>query len=249
MSIKNRRVFELRLGKAGLIVFVIGMSLLLFSGFLIGVVVGKHMEAYPEQYAFGMMGLVRDRLIAASPKGEKKETGDVEKETFNLTFYDTLGEKKQVVPPIGTPKKELPADSPDPAASRTPPGAPSGEGSQRKQAAAAERAPAATGTQNPSPPQGAAAPQAKPASPGGSGRFEIQVAAYRDERQAQRMVKRFEALGYTPHVVLKDLSEKGIWFRVILGGFESREEAQEASERIVAKFRSINCVIRPSGKS
>ncbi|MBM4314033.1 MAG: hypothetical protein FJ122_08965, partial [Deltaproteobacteria bacterium] len=227
MSIKNRRVFELRLGKAGLIVFVIGMSLLLFSGFLIGVVVGKHMEAYPEQYAFGMMGLVRDRLIAASPKGEKRETGEVEQETFNLTFYDTLGEKKQVVPPIGTPKKEPPAASPETAVGQTTLPTPPEEGSQRKQAAVAERPPGATGTQNPLLSQEAAAPQAKPALPDGSGRFEIQVAAYRDERQAQRMAKRFEALGYTPHVVLKDLSEKGIWFRVILGGFDSREEAQE----------------------
>jgi hypothetical protein len=135
MALKNRRMFELRLGKAGLTLFIIGMSFLLFSGFLIGVVVGKHMDAYPEPYAFGMMGLIRDRLIAASPKAVKKDAGDVDEETFNLTFYDTLGGKKegtapgsrssdtknkapdvpagQVAAPAKTPRKEAPVESPE----------------------------------------------------------------------------------------------------------------------------------------
>ncbi len=54
MAAKNRRMFELRLGKLGLILFIGGMSLLLFSMFLLGVVVGKHMEAYPERYSSGL---------------------------------------------------------------------------------------------------------------------------------------------------------------------------------------------------
>ena len=248
MAIKNRRLFELRLGKLGLSLFIIGMSLLLFSGFLIGVIVGKHMEAYPEQYAFGMMGLVRDRLIAAAPKAVKKDAGDVEEEDFNLTFYDTLGGKKQVAPPASAPRKEAPVASPEVAASQTPPPARAGgEGGQR-QTLLAEGPAGTTGTQDPSASQEKAAPQAKTAPPAGSGRFEIQVAAYRDERQAQRMVKKFAALGFSPHVVMKDFSEKGRWFRVIVGGFENREKAKEASERIVAKFRGIKCVIRASAR-
>lgn len=271
MAIKNRRLFELRLGKLGLFLFIIGMSFLLFFGFLFGVIVGKHMEAYPEQYAFGMMGLVRDRLIAAAPKAVKKEAGDVEEEDFNLTFYDTLGGKKggtasgsrsddaknktpdasagQTAPPASTPGKEAPVASPEVAASQTfPPARAGGEGGQR-QTPLVEGPVGTTGTQDPSASQEKAAPQAKTARPAGSGRFEIQVAAYRDERQAQRMVKKFAALGFSPHVVMKDFSEKGRWFRVIVGGFENREEAKEASERIVAKFRGLKCVIRASPKS
>lgn len=271
MALKNRRLFELRLGKLGLILFIVGMSFLLFSGFLIGVVVGKHMEAYPEQYAFGMMGLIRDRLIAASPKAAKKDAEDVEEEKFNLTFYDTLGGKKegtapgsrggdakiktpdapagQAAPPAKTLGKEAPVVSPADGVSQTSPPPPAGESGQKRQPPLAEEPAGSTGMQNPSAPQTTASPQVKTAPPAGDGRFEIQVAAYRDERQAQRMVKRFAALGFSPHVVMKDLSEKGIWFRVIVGGFESREKAQEGSERIVAKFRGIKCVIRPSGKS
>jgi cell division protein FtsN len=271
MALKNRRMFELRLGKAGLTLFIIGMSFLLFSGFLIGVVVGKHMDAYPEPYAFGMMGLIRDRLIAASPKAVKKDAGDVDEETFNLTFYDTLGGKKEGTAPGGrssdtknkapdvpagqvaaqakTPRKEAPVEPPEHVVSETPPQALPGEGGLKRQRPLTEGPVGDAGAKNPLLSQAPAAPQVKTAPPAGSGRFEIQAAAYRDEQQAQRMVKKFAALGFAPHVVMKDLSEKGRWFRVIVGGFESREKAKEASERIVAKFRGLKCVIRASGRS
>jgi cell division septation protein DedD len=269
MALKNRRLFELRLGKSGLILFIIGMSSLLFCGFLIGVVVGKHMEAYPEQYAFGLMGLVRDRLLSAAPEAVKKEGGDAEEETFNLTFYDTLGGAKkkgaapgsrggdtsskapdatagQAAPPAKTQSKETPAAPPEAAAGQTAPPATAGEEGQKRQNTSVAGPAGAAGTGPP--PSQPPAPQAKTAPPA-AGRFEIQVAAYREERQAQRMVKRFAALGFSPHVVVKDFPEQGRWYRVIVAGFESREEANEASERIVAKFRGIKCVIRPAGKS
>lgn len=267
---KNRRVFELRLGKLGLILFIMGMSFLLFSGFLIGVVVGKHMEAYPEQYAFGMMELIRDRLIAASPKSADKETPEVEEEKFNLTFYETLGKKKggtpsqnrsgdtknktpdssagQVAPSNGTPRKEPPVASSGDAASQTTLPAPPREGGQNRQTQMKEGPAEATGMKNPSVPA-ATAPKAKTSPPAGKGRFEIQAAAYREKRQAEQMVKRFTAMGFSSRVVMKDLREKGRWFRVIVDGFESREKAQEASDRIVANIRGLKCIIRASGSS
>ena len=131
MALKNRRIFELRLGKLGLLLFVCGMSLLLFSSFLIGVIVGKHMEAYPERYSSGLTELIRDRMLTSAPKVGEKEVKEVGDEKFGLTFYDTLGGDKgatavgsrngdaknknseapagQIVPPANQPKKEAPA--------------------------------------------------------------------------------------------------------------------------------------------
>ncbi len=91
MAMKNRRVFELKLGKVGLLLFICGMSLLLFSSFLIGVVVGKHMEAYPERYSSGLTELIRDRMLASPTKAGGKDVPEVSEEKFGLTFYDTLG--------------------------------------------------------------------------------------------------------------------------------------------------------------
>ncbi len=270
MALKNRRLFELRLGKLGLSLFIVGMSFLLFFGFLIGVIVGKHMEAYPEQYAFGMMELIRDRLIAASPKAADKDAPDVEEEKFNLTFYETLGKKKggkapesrngdeksktpdipagQVAPSGGTPRNEAPVASPGDAVSQSTLPVPEGEGGQKRQTQLTKGPAEATGTQNP-PVSPATAPQVKSSPPAGKGRFEIQAAAYRERRQAEQMVKKFTALGFSPQVVMKDLREKGRWFRVIVDGFESREKAQEASDRIVANIRGLKCIIRASGSS
>ena len=56
----------------------------------------------------------------------------------------------------------------------------------------------------------------------GKGRFEVQVAAYRERSQAERLVKKIAAQGFSPRVVMKELPGKGRWFRVIVGGFESR---------------------------
>jgi len=96
-------MFELRLGKLGLILFIGGMSLLLFSMFFLGIVVGKHMEAYPERFSSGAAGLIRDRLFVSAPQtgkanppaeaGKQDELAGGE-ENFGLTFYDTLGGKK-----------------------------------------------------------------------------------------------------------------------------------------------------------
>jgi hypothetical protein len=71
MAVKNRRMFELKLGKLGLILFVGGMSLLLFSMFFLGIVVGKHMEAYPERFSSGAAGLIGDRLFSSAPQTGK----------------------------------------------------------------------------------------------------------------------------------------------------------------------------------
>jgi len=48
---KNVHAFELKLGKRALILFVIGMSCLLFIVFLFGVTIGKNIDTYPEKYS------------------------------------------------------------------------------------------------------------------------------------------------------------------------------------------------------
>ena len=106
MVTKNGRALELKLGKLGLLLFVGGMSALLFSAFLLGLLVGKHLDAYPERYPDGLVDLVRGRFSGlamapqkqtAPPSGEERANsgGHVsEEEAFDLTFYKTLGDKK-----------------------------------------------------------------------------------------------------------------------------------------------------------
>ncbi len=269
MTVKNRRVFELRLGKVGLIVFISGMSAMLFSMFLLGIIVGKHMEAYPERYSSGMAELIRDRLLAAVSKQEKGASSaeDEEKNSpagggadFGLTFYDTLGGKKggaaagvqtgtaihkpsdtavkHTSPPGGVAETGSPLAMRGGPIGETAPPIPAGEGEGTKPDPSAGGT-TARGNGMRKPPAGETELQ-------GKGRFEVQVAAYRERSQAEQLVKKIAAMGFSARVVMKELPEKGRWFRVIVGGFESRRTAQEAAEKMTGKIRGLKFVIRSS---
>ena len=279
MAAKNRRMFELRLGKLGLILFVGGMSLLLLSMFILGIVIGKHMEAYPERFSPGVAELIRDRLFASKPQTDKatpsteagkRDVPTVGEESFDLTFYETLGGKKGGTPAAKTagavkdqpPEASTPipvplgkADLPEPLAGftggavgkRDPP-LPGREGDGKKtnpvpdkKAAVESGAKVSAAIPAGMAPEGRATPE--------KGRFEIQVAAYRESRKAEQMMEKLGPLGFASRVVMKELPDKGRWFRVIVGGFENREKAKAAADRIAGKVQGVKCVIRPSGKS
>jgi cell division protein FtsN len=87
---------------------------------------------------------------------------------------------------------------------------------------------------------GAAAPS--------KGRYEVQVAAYRERAQADKLVKKVVQQGYHSQVVLKEIPGKGQWYRVIVLGFESREKAREAADHLTEKIGGLQCVIRASAK-
>jgi cell division protein FtsN len=269
MALKNRRIFELRLGKLGLLLFISGMSLLLFSSFLVGVIVGKHMEAYPERYSSGLTELIRDRMLTPVPKVGVKEAKEVGDEKFDLTFYETLGGDKganavgirdsdaknknsempagQIAPPVNQPEKEVSAPISGEAESKAL-ASPSRENSLQKQPSLAVGPAKDFGVQKPSVPPVPSTQKAKTATQAETGRFEIQAAAYREKQQAEQLVKRLKTFGFSPHVVMKDLPGKGIWFRVIVDGFESRERAKEIAGQLTGKIRGLNCVIRASGE-
>lgn len=106
MSPQKTRDFEFKLGKFGLIFFTFGISLLLLFSFIFGVIVGKHIESYPEKIAKGIPSAIKQTIT----QKEKEETGIKEKkEEFKLTFYDTL------------PKKSEEQEESQPKASETPP--------------------------------------------------------------------------------------------------------------------------------
>ncbi len=255
---KNRRVFELRLGKVGLILFISGMSLLLFSVFLLGIVVGKQMEAYPERYSSGIPELIRDSLLAAvSREGksaspamneEKKDDPASSGADFGLTFYDTLGGKKGGAvagTQPGSAKHRTSeetlsrATAPGSAKRETIPPVSGGDAGAKKLSPSPKGTPAEeTGMQKQPPGE---------REPPGKGSFEVQLAAYRERPQAEELAKKFTGSGFTARVVMKDLTGKGRWFRVIVSGFESREKAQEAADQMAGKVRGLKCVIRSSG--
>lgn len=86
--------------------------------------------------------------------------------------------------------------------------------------------------------------EAKPAQTGGN--VKVQLGAYRSEKEAQTafdgMKKKLPALsGKTPIVVRADLGDKGIYYRLRLGGFASDAEAKGFCKDLTAKGQA--CII------
>jgi len=103
MAANNVKHFEFRLGKWGLVLFVFGMSLLVFSSFLFGVKVGKDIDAYPEKYSWGIPNKIMEALgwsgLSGSPRTvvavreAGKERSHNENTEYDLSFYETLSKK------------------------------------------------------------------------------------------------------------------------------------------------------------
>jgi cell division protein FtsN len=62
-----------------------------------------------------------------------------------------------------------------------------------------------------------------------SGSYIVQIGSYREEDTAQSSLKRLSEKGYQAHLKMKDIPQKGgKWYRVQIGPFKSRLEAEKA---------------------
>lgn len=122
-----------------------------------------------------------------------------------LTFHDRLTKDRPAPPP--------PPDAPAKVAPPPPPSPP----------VAPAPAPAPEPTLAPSPaPEGAAAPA--PVRPAPLHPWTVQLAAAEDRGEAEKLAARFAALG--PRIEEAVVPGKGRFFRVRVGSFETKEEAQ-----------------------
>ena len=65
-------------------------------------------------------------------------------------------------------------------------------------------------------------------------------------RFADELAGKLKSLGYAPRVEVTSLPDKGKWFRVIMNGFQTREDAQKAADKISRSIKGLNCVVRSS---
>ena len=104
----QKRDFELKLGKLGVVLFTLGISCLLLASFIFGVMVGVNIESAPEDIANSIPRLIKQR-IARAPEGEPAKPGEGqeearktlkgEKDEFKLSYFDTLTKKSDAAKP------------------------------------------------------------------------------------------------------------------------------------------------------
>lgn len=240
MGSGNVKKFEVKLAKTGIIILVAGMTVLVCLSFILGISVGKDMDAFPGKIASFPRRIAesvwRPAKVPARHTAESPQDKP-EKVTIDLSFHKDLTSEKlpsmQPAPPVQTrpapePKPQSPPQSEDSII----------EDILKKQEPLSEEA---FSVEKPSPEKEAKAAQAvRPAEPG----YIVHVTSLKDRRKAALTNETIASMGYASKVAKVELKGKGTWYRVIVTGFESRAKAQMAAEKIGKKVNAT-CAVWP----
>lgn len=77
-----------------------------------------------------------------------------------------------------------------------------------------------------------------------SNNYQIQVGAFRQEKEAQALQKRLQKKGYYTIVTKAVLKGKGIWFRVRAGNCATKAEARELADKLSKKEHLPTLIVR-----
>jgi len=189
---------------------VIGLLVLVLAvsavSFSLGVVVGKrNVPKVADQNASGQR-----KAVAEVSQKEKIEASPEDAPKVNLTFYDTLpkGEETPLGSGINPPPEESSHQEPVPV--------------QEVQAE----------SQKPEPRPEPSKPKPPPVT---SGEYVVQVASFQSEPDARKVQTRLLGKGHRAFLQRVDLAEKGVWTRVYVGFFNTKEGAMQVSERLKAE--------------
>lgn len=239
LSLDNRQIVSL--GVASIVV--------LGAVFVLGVVVGKKLSES------GRTESATDILAALDEKKAAMEAMESADSDPQLTFQKVLTENEKnekvsvVTLPPPAPKPE-PVKAPEPAPVNVPEPEvvvaaekPEPTKAEPPVVVASQKVPAegrveqvevAARTKTSSVAEAIAKMKPQPAVPtAAKGNFTLQLSAAPSRAEADRFAQNLKGKGYAPYVVEAEVPGKGIWYRVRLGKFPSREAAQ----RYLTDFR------------
>jgi cell division protein FtsN len=211
----------IQISRKGLFIWIGLIVFISFWMFILGVMVGRGMapvnletgKLEKELTELKAQMLQKKQETAASPAA-----GQID-EKSQLGFYEALknpGKEatfkpaKPAKPPA--PKPAAPAPKPAPKAPVPP---------------VAQPEPV---TKRPAAPKAISKTQAEQVP--ASGYFAVQVASVQDLRSADKLVAELHNKGYNAYRVLSEVSGKGTWYRIRVGGFEDRSAAANMLKKL-----------------
>lgn len=247
MASRNIKNFELKLGKTGLIIVIVGMAALLCTVFLLGVDIGKNIDTYPEQIAsipqkviariWRPAKLKADQDVPDNKSGQKQPQS---KENIDLTFYNTLTGKKGVVKEQPVPDRQKVVETPAEKPVETKPhNEETGTGDLNREAQKPS-GPVSEKTNEEGKPK---AKEAEPSIASHKQKFIIQAASLKEKAKAYQLNKKIAALGFEALIVPTEIKGKGTWYRIVISGFENKVQANAAAAKI-SKKTGTQCIIR-----
>ncbi|MCK8602137.1 SPOR domain-containing protein [Desulfoferrobacter suflitae] len=240
------KAFRFELGLMQLLLYSFGLVLILAWMFVFGVLVGRGLplvaadETSLRAQILRFMGLGRE---APQPPANAAESWEDSKKMLgSLNYFQSL--TNQIDPISGKPlvnspmpstpeTKEAPPKDPIPKKSR-PSVRPSTEPTAADKSSPLE----------PEEPDAAADPKKGLGAGGGTEQFTLLAASLKDSSNAERFMKQLQAKGYSPNMETIDMPETGRWTRVLVGSFDSREEALKFAAEFNRKEKVQGLVIR-----
>lgn len=228
LSLDGRQIFFLFFGSA------VGACLI----FVLGVLIGKRLEARALALS---PAPVEDPLAALDQLGEADDADD------GLTFHKALTHESKKSEKAEKPEKpaepvmaSLPeAPAPKPVAAPAPKpvvaAAPKPEAVPPKPAPAPAPLPAGK-------PQVVAAAAKKPDV--AATHFTLQLSAFPEKSDAEEFMKKIQSSGYKPFLVSSEVPGKGLFYRVRVGDFSTRQAALDAKNEFERKQRLIAYVAK-----
>jgi cell division septation protein DedD len=237
MPVTNGRSRKAGINRRQLLFLLLGVGALLSLSFVLGIVVGRQWNREPSLHAQSEKGK-KSALTArgALREAQAERTGQIQEK---LTFYQSLTAPlgaapseaskpaaKPPVPPKPTTKLPEPPQISE-ATSASGPKKPSDE----NRSAPPPETPAARRSETSAPPDSPAAPAGKPF-------WTVQVGAYRARNMAEELQKTLRAAGYDAYVTTVTFDDGKVHYRVRVGSFSDRSQAERTAERLKAE-RSI----------
>lgn len=208
----RRKRFRLEFGPGQLALFSFTFFVVLAWMFVFGILVGRGLpvvESADTSLRAQLMRFIGLGEKAPGPQQEAAKTWeDPQKMVASLDYYESLtkpgaaGANKppvKVAIPPAQPKTTPPRPAPPPKEKMTRPELPEAASSDTAQ-------------------ESRVADSAAP-------RFTLLAASLKDAANAERFFKKLQAKGYSPRIETVELAESGRWTRVMVGSFDSREEA------------------------
>ncbi len=73
----------------------------------------------------------------------------------------------------------------------------------------------------------------KSVPPPSSGRFFLQVGAFSSQESADSVVEKYQSMGFSTQIIAPGAGDRRQLYRVVIGGFGTRAEAEQAKSRLV----------------
>jgi cell division septation protein DedD len=215
--------------------FGLGSLVVMVWLFVFGVLVGRDLPV-PGGEEMTLRGqLVRFLDLPHEPVKPATEQAaetweDPNKVLEELDYQKALTEKSGVATEASPPKAETSSNRP----AATKPGGDAAARTQHKPAATADR-PAAR-KEDPAP----------AAATAGNEQHALMVASFRSQENAQKLMQTLRSKGYDPQLDSQDKPDGTRWFRIVVGSFKSREEAQRFAAEFNKREKLQGMVVRLS---